>query len=80
MKFDSLTGINNAVSALNMLERTGKITAQELRSQLKAALVNEDLVVFQTNAKAAFAGTAQEANKMAQVTKPLWNLHLSERV
>jgi len=69
MKFDSLTGINNAVSALNMLERTGKITAQELRAELKSALVNEDLVVFQTNAKAAFAGTAQEANKMAQVTQ-----------
>ncbi|MFG0589030.1 tape measure protein [Acinetobacter sp. YQ_14] len=69
MKFDSLTGINNAVSALNMLERTGKITAQELRAELKSVLVNEDLVVFQTNAKAAFAGTAQEANKMAQVTQ-----------
>ncbi|WP_151814110.1 tape measure protein [Acinetobacter junii] len=76
MKFDSLTGINDAVSALNMLERTGKITAQELRSQLKAALVNEDLVVFQTNAKAAFAGTAQEANKMAQVTQAAMELAL----
>lgn len=76
MKFDSLTGINNAVSALNMLERTGKITAQELRAQLKAALVNEDLVVFQTNAKAAFAGTAQEANKMAQVTQAAMELAL----
>lgn len=76
MKFDSLSGINDAVSALNMLERTGKITAQELRSQLKAALVNEDLVVFQTNAKAAFAGTAQEANKMAQVTQAAMELAL----
>ncbi|MEC8566702.1 MAG: tape measure domain-containing protein, partial [Pseudomonadota bacterium] len=76
MKFDSLTGINNAVSALNMLERTGKITAQELRAELKSALVNEDLVVFQTNAKAAFAGTAQEANKMAQVTQVAMELAL----
>lgn len=76
MKFGSLSGINDAVSALNMLERTGKITAQELRSQLKAALVNEDLVVFQTNAKAAFAGTAQEANKMAQVTQAAMELAL----
>lgn len=76
MKFDSLTGINNAVSALNMLERTGKITAQELRAELKSALVNEDLVVFQTNAKAAFAGTAQEANKMAQVTQVALELAL----
>ncbi|MGB5886508.1 MAG: tape measure protein [Acinetobacter venetianus] len=76
MKFDSLTGINNAVSALNMLERTGKITAQELRAELKSALVNEDLVVFQTNAKAAFAGTAQEANKIAQVTQVAMELAL----
>lgn len=76
MKFDSLTGINDAVSALNMLERTGKITAQEVRAQLKAALVNEDLTVFQTNAKAAFAGTAQEANKMAQVTQAAMELAL----
>lgn len=76
MKFDSLTGINNAVSALNMLQRTGKITAQELRAELKSALVNEDLVVFQTNAKAAFADTAQEANKMAQVTQVAMELAL----
>lgn len=76
MKFDSLTGINNAVSTLNMLQRTGKITAQELRAELKGALVNEDLVVFQTNAKAAFAGTAQEANKMAQVTQVVMELAL----
>jgi len=76
MKFDSLTGINNAVSALNMLQRNGKITAQELRAELKSALVNEDLVVFQTNAKAAFAGTAQEANKMAQVTQVAMELAL----
>ncbi|ENW95787.1 tape measure protein [Acinetobacter sp. NIPH 298] len=76
MKFDSLMGINNAVSALNMLQRTGKITAQELRAELKGALVNEDLVVFQTNAQAAFAGTAQEANKMAQVTQVAMDLAL----
>lgn len=76
MHFDSLTGINDAISALNMLERTGKITGQELRAELKAALVNEDLIVFQTNAQAAFAGTAQEANKMAQVTQVAMELAL----
>lgn len=76
MKFDSLTSINDAISALNMLERTGKITGQELRAELKAALVNEDFVVFQTNAQAAFAGTAQEANKMAQVTQVAMELAL----
>ena len=76
MKFNSLTGINDAVSALNMLERTGKITGQELRSTLKAALINEDLTVFQTNAKAAFAGTAQESNKMAQVVQVAMELAL----
>lgn len=76
MQFDSLTSINDAVSALNMLERTGRITGQELRAELRAALVNEDLIVFQTNAKAAFAGTAQEANKMAQVTQVAMELAL----
>ena len=74
MKFNSLTGINDAVSALNMLQRTGKITAQELKADLKAAMSSEDLVVFQTNAKAAFAGTAQEANKMAAVTQAAMEL------
>ena len=65
MKFDSLTGINDAVSALTMLKETGKITADELEAELKQALSGKDLVVFQTNAKAAFAGTANEADKMS---------------
>ena len=65
MKFDSLTGINDAVSALTMLKETGKITADELEAELKQALSDKDLVVFQANAKAAFAGTANEADKMS---------------
>lgn len=76
MKFDSTAGINNAVSALNYLQKTGKATAKDVQDVLRNALVNEDLVVFQTNAKAAFAGTAKEAEKSAEITKAVMGLAL----
>ncbi|RZG71960.1 phage tail tape measure protein [Acinetobacter wuhouensis] len=76
MKFDSTAGINNAVSALNYLQQTGKATAKDVQDVLRNALVNEDLVVFQTNAKAAFAGTAKEAEKSAEITKAVMGLAL----
>lgn len=69
MKFDSTKGINDSVTALVALEQQGKITAQELQASLKTAMANEDLIVFATNAKAAFAGTAFEAQKMALVAE-----------
>ncbi|UNT44412.1 tape measure protein [Acinetobacter sp. LUNF3] len=67
MQFNSTKGINDSVTALNLLKEQGKITADELQAALGQALTGKDLLVFQTNAKAAFAGTAQEAAKSAAV-------------
>lgn len=69
MRFDSTKGINDSVTALNLLKEQGKITADELQAKLGQALSGKDLLVFQTNAQAAFAGTAQEAAKSAAVTE-----------
>lgn len=69
MKFDSTKGINDAVTSLNLLREQGKITSEEMQAELAKALSGKDLIVFQTNAKAAFAGTAQEAAKSAAVTE-----------
>ncbi|MEQ1127899.1 tape measure protein [Acinetobacter johnsonii] len=69
MSFDSTKGINDAVTTLNLLREQGKITAEQMQAELAKALSGKDLIVFQTNAKAAFAGTAQEAAKSAAVTE-----------
>ncbi|RSE25144.1 tape measure protein [Acinetobacter johnsonii] len=69
MKFDSTKGINDAVTTLNLLREQGKITAEQMQAELAKALSGKDLIVFQTNAKAAFAGTSQEAAKSAAVTE-----------
>ncbi|MDH0711290.1 tape measure protein [Acinetobacter johnsonii] len=69
MKFDSTKGINDAVTGLNLLREQGKITTEQMQAELAKALSGKDLLVFQTNAKAAFAGTAQEAAKSAAVTE-----------
>lgn len=69
MKFDSTKGINDAVTSLNLLREQGKITTEQMQAELAKALSGKDLLVFQTNAKAAFAGTAQEAAKSAAVTE-----------
>ncbi|MFV5503968.1 tape measure protein [Acinetobacter sp. 226] len=67
--FDSTKGINDSVTALVALEQQGKITAEQLKVSLKAAMATEDLVVFSANAKAAFAGTSFEAQKMALIAE-----------
>lgn len=69
MKFDSTKGINDSVTALILLKDQGKITGDELQLSLGKALDGKDLVVFETNARAAFAGTSKEAEKTAQLTE-----------
>ena len=69
MKFDSTKGINNSITALILLKDQGKITGDELQQSLGKALDGKDLVVFETNARSAFAGTKQEAVKTAEVTQ-----------
>ncbi|MCX0332278.1 phage tail tape measure protein, partial [Acinetobacter radioresistens] len=69
MKFDSTKGINDAITALILLQNQGKITGEELQGSLGKALDGKDLVVFEANARAAFAGTSKEAEKNAQITE-----------
>lgn len=69
MKFDSTKGINDAVTSLIALKDQGKITGDELQASLGKALDGKDLLVFETNARAAFAGTAKEAEKSAALTE-----------
>lgn len=69
MKFDSTKGINDAVTALILLKDQGKITADDLQEQLAKALDGKNLLAFETNAKAAFQGTSQEASKSAAITE-----------
>lgn len=69
MKFDSTKGINDSITALIALKDQGKITADELQVSLGKALDGKDLLVFETNARAAFAGTSKEAEKNAQITE-----------
>lgn len=69
MKFDSTKGINDAVTSLIVLKDQGEITGDELQASLGKALDGKDLLVFETNARAAFAGTAKEAEKTAALTE-----------
>lgn len=69
MKFDSTKGINDAVTSLIVLKDQGEITGDELQANLSKALDGKDLLVFETNARAAFAGTAKEAEKSAALTE-----------
>lgn len=69
MKFDSTKGINDSITALIALKDQGEITADELQVRLGKALDGKDLLVFETNARAAFAGTSKEAEKNAQITE-----------
>lgn len=58
------TGIRNAITALDALERKGKITAQQLRETLATALDGKDLGIFATLATAAFDKSEQGVRRL----------------
>ena len=76
MKFDSTKGINDSVTALTLLQEQGKITAEQLQQSLGQALSGKDLIVFEANARAAFAGTSKEAEKTAALTEAVMKASL----
>ena len=76
MKFDSTKGINDSITALVLLQEQGKITSEDLQLKLSQALDGKDLLVFETNAKAAFAGTSKEAEKTAALTEAVMKASL----
>lgn len=67
--FDLTTspGIINASAVLDKLAADGKLSADQFRTAWSEALKTTDLAVFETQARAALAGTAREAERVAQV-------------
>ncbi len=67
--FDLATvpGIANAAAVLDKLVADGKLSAGEFQAAWSQALSGEDLGVFETRARAAFAGTTREAERLAAV-------------
>lgn len=63
----SIPGIRDAAAVLDELAADGKLSAQEFQDAWASALKGADLAVFETQARAAFAGTAREAERVAQV-------------
>lgn len=77
MKFDSTKGIpNDAVTSLIVLKDQGEITGDELQASLRQGTDGKELWVFETNARAAFAGTAKERKKNAQITEAVMRVAL----
>ncbi|MFM9881198.1 MAG: tape measure protein [Burkholderiaceae bacterium] len=60
-------GIRNASAVLDKLLADGKITAAQFQQAWADALKSADLAVFEVQARAALAGTAREAERLAQV-------------
>lgn len=63
----NVPGIKNAAAVLDKLAADGKLSASEVQQAWAKALDGKDLVVFETMARAAFKGTAREAQELAQV-------------
>lgn len=63
----NVAGIKNAGAVLDTLKAKGELTADEFSAAWADALKGEDLAKFEVQARAAFAGTAREAERMAQV-------------
>lgn len=63
----NVAGIKDAASVLDKLAADGKISATQFQNAWSEALKGADLAVFETQARAAFAGTAREAERISQV-------------
>jgi tape measure domain-containing protein len=63
----STPGIRNAAAVLDKLAADGKLNAAEFQAAWGNALKGDDLAVFETRARAAFLGTAREAERLGQV-------------
>jgi tape measure domain-containing protein len=63
----TVPGINDAGAVLDKLLFDAKITAGQFQETWAQALKGEDLGLFETRARAAFAGATREAERMAAV-------------
>ena len=64
-RFSDLSGINNAISALNALQQQGKASGEQVRKALQDGLSGADLVAFETNARASFGALIVQLSKDA---------------
>jgi tape measure domain-containing protein len=63
----SVPGIANAAAVLDKLAADGKLSATQFQTAWSDALKGEDLAVFETKARAAFAGATREGERLAAV-------------
>ena len=65
LSLGDLQGIKDAGAALDALALKGKITGDQVRESLAAALKGDDLSGFEAKARAAFDGSEQGARRLA---------------
>lgn len=63
-----IQGIKDFAATLDKLGEAGKITGSEMEAAWAKALSGKDLAVFEAKARAAFIGSAREAERLAQLT------------
>lgn len=64
LRLGDLSGIAAAGAALDALALRGAITAEQIKAAMSEALKGDDLVRFETMARAAFDGSAQGARRL----------------
>ena len=64
LDFTSPKGIQDAIVALQALEKQGKVTGDQIRESVQRGLNGIDLSTFRINAMAAFDGTAEGAERL----------------
>lgn len=64
LQLGDISGIAAASAALDALGQRGQITGEQIRAALSSALKSEDLLIFETNARAAFDSSEQGARRL----------------
>lgn len=64
-------GVKDFAATLDKLAADGKISASEFEAAWAQALSGKDLAIFEAKARAAFLGSAREAERLAQVTEAM---------
>lgn len=64
LELSNTDGIRAAGAALDALALKGKISSEQVREALSAALKGEDLLIFETRAREAFDGSVQGARRL----------------
>lgn len=64
LRLEDLSGIAAAGAALDALGQRGKLSADQIKSAMASALKGDDLLIFETNARAAFDKSEQGARRL----------------